>query len=306
MNFDAFLIFVLAVTFDLIIGEPPAKIHPVVWIGKLISFLKNRARPMRIDGLMIALAVIIITVFTGHLIVVSFGNIPVLGWLFSTLAATYLLKSTFAIKCLLQTSEDIGKMIDSNIDEAKKMLPALVGRETKDLTSGLAASAVIESVSENFVDTIISPIFYFILFSPFGLGLEAALAFKAMSTMDSMLGYKTKGLREIGYVAAKLDDIANYIPARISILLIALARPLRATAAITSALRDHSRTPSPNSGWPMSAAAGSLDVRLEKPGFYVLQENGKEADTSDIPNAVRLIGNACILVLGVSCLVLLL
>ena len=158
-------------------------------------------------------------------------------------------------------------MIDSNIDEAKKMLPALVGRETKDLTPGLAASAVIESISENYVDTIISPLFYFLIFSPFGLGLEAALAFKAMSTMDSMLGYKTKGLKEIGYVPAKLDDIANYIPSRLSILLIALARPPRAAEAIASALRDHSKTPSPNSGWPMSAAAGSLGVKLEKPGY---------------------------------------
>ena len=305
MNGEAFLVFLLAVAFDLIIGEPPTKIHPVVWIGKLISFLKNRARPTKADGLMLAIIVIIATVLAGHAIVVALGSIPILGGLLSTAAAAYLLKSTFAIRCLLQTSKDIGKMIDSNIDEAKRMLPALVGRETKDLTSAQAASAVIESVSENYVDTIISPIFYFLLFSPFGLGLEAALAFKAMSTMDSMLGYKTKGLKEMGYVPAKLDDIANYIPARLSILLIALARPSRAAAAITSALRDHSKTPSPNSGWPMSASAGSLDVKLEKPGFYVLQEKGKEAATSDIPDAVRLIGRASILVLGISSLILL-
>jgi len=305
MSGEAFLIFLLAVAFDLIIGEPPTKIHPVVWIGKLISFLKSRARATKADGLMIAMAVIIVTVFIGHTIVVAAGQVPIFGGLFSTAAAAYLLKSTFAIRCLLQTSKDIGKMIDSNIDEAKRMLPALVGRETKDLTSGQAASAVIESVSENYVDTIISPIFYFLLFSPFGLGLEAALAFKAMSTMDSMLGYKTKGLKEIGYVPAKLDDVVNYIPARLSILFIALARPSRATAAITSALQDHSKTPSPNSGWPMSAIAGSLGVRLEKPGFYTLLERGKEAATSDIPDAVRLIGQASILVLALSSLILL-
>ncbi|MFB3763762.1 MAG: cobalamin biosynthesis protein [Methanotrichaceae archaeon] len=306
MNSEAFLIFLLAVAFDLIIGEPPAKIHPVVWIGKLISFLKSRARPRKADGLIIAIAAIIITVFAGHAIVVAMGQIPIVGGLLSTAAAAYLLKSTFAIRCLLQTSQDIGRMIDNNIDDAKTMLPALVGRETKDLTSAQAASAVIESVSENYVDTIISPIFYYLLFSPFGLGLEAALAFKAMSTMDSMLGYKTKGLKEIGYVPAKLDDIANYIPARLSIFLIALARPSRAAAAIASALRDHSKTPSPNSGWPMSACAGSLNVRLDKPGFYVLQDEGKEAATSDIPDAVGLIGRASILVLAISSIILLL
>jgi len=278
----------------------------VVWIGKLISFLKIRALPRKADGLMIAMAVIITTVFIGHAIVAALDSIPILGRLLGTVAAAYLLKSTFAIRCLLQTSADIGKMIDSNIGEAKKMLPALVGRETKDLTSAQAASAVIESVSENYVDTIISPIFYYLLFSPFGFGLEAALAFKAMSTMDSMLGYKTKGLKEIGCVPARLDDIANYIPARISILLIALARPSRAAAAIASALRDHAKTPSPNSGWPMSASAGSLGVRLEKPGYYVLLESGKEAATSDIPEAVRLIGSASFLVLAISSLILLL
>lgn len=302
---NAFLIFLLAAAFDLIIGEPPAKIHPVVWIGNLISFLKKRASPRKADGLMVALAVIITTVFAGHAIVAIAGSIPFLGGLFSTIIAAYLLKSTFAIRCLLQTSTDIGKMIDRNIAEAKKMLPALVGRETEDLTSAQAASAVIESVSENYVDTIVSPIFYFLLFSPLGLGLEAALAFKAMSTMDSMLGYKTKGLKELGYVPAKLDDAANYIPARLSIFLIALARPSRAFAAIASAMKYHSRTPSPNSGWPMSACAGSLNVRLDKPGFYVLQDERKEAATSDIPDAVGLIGRASILVLAASAIMLL-
>lgn len=305
MNSVAFLIFLLAAAFDLIIGEPPAKIHPVVWIGNLISFLKKRAQPRKADGLMVALAVIITTVFAGHAAVAIAGSIPFLGEVFSVAVAAYLLKSTFAIRCLLQTSTDIGKMIDGNIAEAKRMLPALVGRDTEELTSSQAASAVIESVSENYVDAIVSPIFYFLLFSPFGLGLEAALAFKAMSTMDSMLGYKTKGLKELGYVPAKLDDIANYIPARLSILLIALARPARASPAIASALKYHSRTPSPNSGWPMSACAGSLNVRLDKPGYYVLQDDGKEAATSDIPHAVGLIGRASILVLAAASIMLL-
>jgi adenosylcobinamide-phosphate synthase len=304
MSLDAFLIFTLAVAFDLILGEPPSGVHPVVWIGRLISALRGRMRPTRAYGFILAIIVIAASVLAGHTLVWVAGRVPLIGPPLSLLAAAYLLKSTFAIRCLLQTSLDIGRTIDRDISEAKRMLPALVGRETKDLSASQAASAVIESVSENYVDAILSPIFYFLLLSPLGLGLEAALAFKAVSTMDSMLGYKKEGLRELGYAPAKMDDLANYVPARLSILFISLSRPSRARQALASALRYHSATPSPNSGWPMSAAAGAMGVRLEKPGFYVLLEDGMEAKTSDIPRAVRLIGWASLLTAAASMLLL--
>jgi len=294
-------VFLLAVAFDLLFGEPPAKIHPVVWIGRLITFLHKRAQPTRFQGLLLAILVVFATVFLGSLIVWIADYIPLLG----TLVAAYFLKSTFSVKCLLQTASDIGKMIDKDLSSAKAMLPALVGRETKDLTKEQASSAVIESLSENYVDTIISPIFYFLLFEPFGLGLQASLGFKAISTMDSMLGYKKKGLEEIGFAPAKMDDLANFVPARLSILFIALAQPSRAKAAFSAAFRYHKATPSPNSGWPMSACAGSMGVRLEKPGFYVLMEGERQPGTSDIPHAVRLIGLASTLTLGTAILLLL-
>ncbi len=123
------------------------------------------------------------------------------------------------------------------------------------------------------MDSILSPIFYYLVFAPLGLGLEAALAFKAISTMDSMLGYKTKGLLELGYAGAKLDDLANFIPARLSILLMALARPSRAGATLRAAFKYHSMTPSPNSGWPMSACAGALGIRLRsRDSMYCLKK----------------------------------
>ncbi|NTV27598.1 MAG: cobalamin biosynthesis protein, partial [Methanothrix sp.] len=140
----------------------------------------------------------------------------------------------------------------------------------------------------------------------FGLGLEAALAFKAISTMDSMLGYKTKGLLELGYAGAKLDDLVNFIPARLSILLMALARPSMAGATLRTAFKYHSMTPSPNSGWPMSACAGALGIRLEKPGFYVLLEEGKEPNTIDIPRALSFMQAVIALTLAISMLILIL
>ena len=224
----------------------------MVWIGKFIAFLRAHARPTRAGGIALAIVVIVATVLSGHLAVKAAGYVPLLPLLVSA----YLFKSTFAIRCLLQVSRDIGQMIDRDMDEAKSMLPALVGRDTTSLSRSQASSAVIESLSENYVDSILSPIFYYLLFAPFGLGLEAALAFKAISTMDSMIGYKTRGLKELGFAGAKLDDLANYIPARLSILLIALARPARAHAQLfgplcaTTAPRPAPTPAGPWRPWP--------------------------------------------------------
>ncbi|MCJ7444187.1 MAG: cobalamin biosynthesis protein [Methanotrichaceae archaeon] len=294
-------VFLLAIALDLVTGEPPAKIHPVVWIGKLISFLHKQSPQTRGHGFMLAITVTGTTILAGSILVWIAGYIPFLG----TLIAAYLLKSTFALRGLLETSYNIGKRIDQNLSKAKEMLPALVSRDTAGLTKSQAASAVIESLSENYVDTLISPMFFFLLFEPFDLGLQAALGFKAVSTMDSMLGYKDKGLKELGFAPAKMDDLANFLPARLSIFFIALANPKRAKDAISTALRYHKATPSPNSGWPMSACSGSLNVRLEKPGYYVLLEEGKEPQTSDIQRALEVIGLASALVIGTTTLVLL-
>jgi len=297
---ESLAVFLLAIAFDILLGEPPAKVHPVVWIGRLITFLRTKAKPSKAGGIALAIIVIAATVLSGHLMVRAAGYVPLLPLLVSA----YLLKSTFAIKCLLEVSRDIGLMIDRDMNEAKSMLPALVGRDTSSLSKSQASSAVIESLSENYVDSILSPIFYYLLFAPLGYGLEAALAFKAVSTMDSMIGYKTRGLKEIGFAAAKLDDLANYIPARLSILFIALARPASASAALRAALRDHGRTPSPNSGWPMAALAGALNIRLEKSGYYVLVAKGAEPKTSDVLRALRLMQTAIALTLAAALLIL--
>ena len=172
---EALTVFLLAVAFDILIGEPPVRVHPVVWIGRLISFLRARAGPTKVQGILLAITVIAVSVLAAHLLVRAAHVMPVLP----LLVGAYLLKSTFAIRCLLETSSNIGRMIDQDMEEAKKMLPALVGRDTTTLTTAQASSAVIESLSENYVDSILSPIFYYILFAPIGLGLEAALAFKA-------------------------------------------------------------------------------------------------------------------------------
>lgn len=298
-------VLLLAIAIDLVLGEPPARVHPVVIMGKLIGALKRRARPTRACGVAIALLVILTAAVAGHLLIAAADHIDLFGVGLSVLVSAFLLKSTIAIKCLLETSKEIGDLVENDLDEAKKLLSALVSRNPDGLTRTQATSAVIESLSENYVDTVVSPLFYYILFSPVGLGVEAALAFKATNTLDSMLGYRTEELRKLGWTSAKLDDLANWAPARLSLLIIAAARLTRAKETIETALRDHAATPSPNSGWPMAAAAGALGIRLEKPGVYVVGEGGADPSTKDLVPALRLVGTAIALTLIASALLLL-
>jgi adenosylcobinamide-phosphate synthase len=302
---EPLMVLLLAVAMDLILGEPPAQVHPVVIIGGLIGFLKRRARPSRIWGAGVALLVVLSAAAAGNLLIEAGDRVSFLGLSLGVVVSAYLLKSTIAIRCLLDTSEEIGRLVEEDLDEAKKLISALVSRNPEGLTRIQATSAVIESLSENYVDTVVSPLFYYLLFTPFGLGVEAALAFKAANTLDSMLGYRTEELKDLGFASARLDDLANWVPARLSLPIIAAARPSRAKETIKTTLRDHARTPSPNSGWPMAAAAGALGMRLEKPGVYVVGEGGKDPSTEDIKPALRLVGTAMGLTVACSALILL-
>jgi adenosylcobinamide-phosphate synthase len=299
-------ILLLAVAMDLILGEPPARVHPVVIMGKLIGALKRRARPSRAWGAGVALLVILSAAVAGHLLIAAGDRVSLLGLSLGVFISAYLLKSTIAIRCLFETSKEIGRLVENDFDQAKKLLPALVSRNPDGLTRTQATSAVIESLSENYVDSVVSPLFYYLLFSPLGLGVEAALAFKATNTLDSMLGYRTEELEDLGFASAKIDDLANWVPARICLPIIAAARPSRARQTIETALRDHAATPSPNSGWPMAAAAGALGIRLEKHGVYVVGEGGADPSTRDLAPALRLVRTAIAITLAGSALILLL
>jgi adenosylcobinamide-phosphate synthase len=298
-------VFLLAVAMDLVLGEPPSYVHPVVWMGRLIAFLRRLMPSSKLGGLILALMVIVPTALAGHMVVWAAALAPSgLGPAIGVIVAAYLFKSTFAVRCLLQTSLQIGRTIESSLEQARCMLPALVGRDTMSLSRSQASSAVIESLSENYVDSILSPLFFYLLFQLAGLGLEAAIAFKAISTMDSMLGYKTAELQDMGFFPARLDDLANCLPARLSIFIMALAWPGRGREILAVALKDHGRTPSPNSGWPMSGIAGALGLRLEKPGYYVLYDKGREPEPSDVKMAVGFMARAIALTLAAAGLLL--
>ena len=283
--------FALAAAIDLVFGEPAAALHPVVWAGKLIALLE-RLTPGRYRftyGFFMAVAVIASTVVTGCGICwLAYRASPVLG----LLVTAFLVKSTFSLSFLWRISRDIYEDLKAGrLSGARAKLPALVGRDVSRLDAGPLSSCVVESLGESFVDGILSPVLYFAVF-----GLPGALAYRAINTLDSMVGYKDEKHRQIGFASAKLDDLANYVPARLAVPLIAAASlavvtsPVvgRPALAVKTALQDGRKPPSVNSGYPMAAFSGALGTRLEKLGYYVLGDGLRPCRPDDIPRAIRL------------------
>lgn len=275
--------FVLAVAFDLFFGEPAAAFHPVVWIGRLIMLLE-RLVPRRfkyVYGFFLAIITITATVLIGcGLSWLAYQVSPLLG----LLVTAYLIKSTFSLSFLWRISREIYDDLKAGrLDAAKAKLPALVGRDVSKLNADQMSSCVIESLGESFVDGIMAPLLYFALF-----GLPGALAYRAINTLDSMVGYKDEKHLQIGFASAKSDDLANFIPARLAVPLIAIAALVSGSPAVAvkTALRDGRKPPSVNSGYPMAAFAGALGLRLEKLGYYVLGEGLRPCTTADIPRAI--------------------
>jgi adenosylcobinamide-phosphate synthase len=197
---------------------------------------------------------------------------------------------TFAWRALIQAGKSVRRDLESGeTNGARYDLRALVSRETRQLETPLLAAAAIESLAENASDSFIAPLFYYHL-----LGLPGALAYRAVNTMDAMIGYHGR-YEFLGKIPARLDDVLNYIPARLTTLLLILASRIsagHASRAWEIARRDHTRTSSPNAGYPMSAMAGALNVRLEKVGHYRLNENGRQPQPEDIHRAAKIVSIA--------------
>jgi adenosylcobinamide-phosphate synthase len=297
------LVLLLAAVIDIVFGEPPAAVHPVVWIGKMITILKNAAPKThrKLYGTVMALCCVLFASLIGYS-VLYITALPGIPGILALLIEAYFLKATFAINCLLSPAREIYKHLEENqLEKVRELLPIYVSRNTSRLTKTQMSSAVVESVSENYVDGILSPIFYYAIFG--GYGLVAAYAFKAISTLDSMVGYKTEPYRELGYFSAKSDDVLNWIPARISVIFILAAaiiisllprngRKINPFDSVKAALKDGMKTPSPNSGFPMAATAGALGVKLEKPETYVLGASYPPTEVKDIKRVSQLIAIA--------------
>jgi adenosylcobinamide-phosphate synthase len=270
---DIIIILALALAIDLASGEPPNSWHPVAWLGRLISLLtrwtprRGRAGQLVFGAIIVLLTLVLVTAPMYFL----FAYLQPLNWIIYGIIAGVLLKFTFSLRGLRQAAAEVRELLaGDNIAEARISLRSLVSRDTTDLDESHLVSATVESVAENICDSFVAPLFYFLL-----LGVPGAVAYRIINTFDAMIGYHGEW-EYPGKFAARLDDIANFIPARITALLIVLAAWIRKkdkSGAWKIMLRDRRKTQSPNAGWTMSAIAGALGVQLEKAGYYKLGDN---------------------------------
>ncbi|MCP8307384.1 MAG: cobalamin biosynthesis protein [archaeon] len=287
---ESMLILILALILDLIFGEPPEKLHPTVWMGKTIEFLKPRFKGSspkieKIKGIILGLTVIIIFALIVYIMLSLLREYLILT--IYIIFASALLKTTFSINCMDKLSRPIGKAIkEGKMEDAKSMLRRIVRRDPTKFDDQKIISATVECVAESTVDGITSPLFYYSI-----LGLPLAIAYRAINTLDSTVGYKDEEHVNIGWFSAKMDSLANYIPARITATLMVLSAWLlhedwRRSWEILK--RDRKNTESPNAGWTMSAMAGAFNAQLEKPGFYILGDSINPLNPDHIPRAIRI------------------
>jgi adenosylcobinamide-phosphate synthase len=284
------MIFILvpAIALDLLLGDPPNFIHPVAWMGKIISWLERGA--FRLHRVLQFLYGVALTLFTIALFAVPTYYILLylsrLSLIASIIVGMLIFKSTFSIRGLRQAALKVKRLMqESKLDEARFELRSLVSRDTAALPRPLMVSATVESLAENTCDSLVAPLFYFLIF-----GTVGAIGYRVVNTLDAMIGYHGK-YEYLGKFAARLDDILNFIPARITALLLILAAFIMRShgrKSLQIALRDHTKTESPNAGWPMAAMAGALNVRLEKVGHYKLGEANTELTPEAIDTSVRL------------------
>lgn len=288
---------ILSLLVDLIYGELPTKIHPVVIIGKFISFFKNIFKyKNRLSGFFTTLFTVICCC---ALLVMIMLICSINDNLFFVIFSIFL-SSTFSINMLISTAKNIENDLKYDINKARQSVSYLVSRDTDELTESFIVSATIESMTENITDSYIAPIFYFalgsIIFIIFNINdfiilLLIPFIYRISNTLDAMLGYTTDELIDIGFFPAKLDDFLNYIPSRISGVLVIISAYLlgyNGKNAYIIMKRDARKCPSPNSGYTMAPTAGALDIQLVKKDTYILGDDTYEINVLDISKAIKL------------------
>lgn len=242
---------------DLAIGDPHWLPHPIRAIGWLIQ---RGERIARRSGLPLKLAGVILCATT-------IATTAIAVWITTPWANVYWIYSFLAVRSLDSESAIVIKSLNQGeLERARQQTAMIVGRDTARLDEPEIVRAVIETVSENLSDAVIAPMFYLALLGPAGMAV-----YKAANTLDSMVGYKDERHKELGWASARFDDLLNFIPARLTALLVALAAALlgmNAARAIRIAFRDGNSQPSPNSGWPEAAFAGALGVQLGGTNYY--------------------------------------
>jgi adenosylcobinamide-phosphate synthase len=275
-----------AAVLELLVGEPPAAWHPVVWMGRTASVLegllfRGSAWQQRVGGLVLALGLPALFAAAAAWLLDALSRQPAAR----TLATGVLLWCVLSVRALGRAAEDVVAALDADLELARQRLRSLCSRDASGLDREELLGATIESVTENTADSIVAPLFYFALF-----GLPGAVLFRAVNTLDAMVGYRGR-YEHFGKATARLDDVLGWIPARLTALSFVLTARLAGGSGWAGARvgrLHHGRTLSPNAGWTMATAAGVLGVRLCKRGEYSLGEPGHPIEIGDVRRAWRL------------------
>lgn len=306
---SSMIIAVVAFLIDALIGDPRSKFHPVVLIGNLISTLEKFLRhdldnPIKkiLKGGVLVCIVVISSLLVGALIEFFTKDIP--SYAAQIFIQALVLSFMISPRTLGDAAREIYFLLDrENLARAREKVGWIVGRDTQNLNEAEITRATIETVAENTVDGIISPLFYFAIG-----GLPLAVAYRAINTMDSMLGYKNEKYFYFGRVAARFDDIANFIPARLTGMLFicaAMILKLDYKNAFKMMKRDAAKHPSPNGGWAEATVAGALNIRLGGMNYYFgephfrayMGEPHENLEAVHILGAIRMMYTATILFL---------
>lgn len=287
-------VFLLAVLLDRLMPEPPNRIHPVVWMGRAIAALERIAPQRPAAAFLFGSAIVgVITGGSGVLAWLLVSALMSVGPLAYAVGAAVVLRTSFTVRGLLSAADRTRRTLaEDKLDDARASLRSLVSRDPTSLTPSLVAASTIESLAENTTDSFVGPWLAFAVF-----GVPGAIAYRAVNTLDSMLGYR--GAYEyLGKFAARLDDVVNLAPARISALLILAGGALSRFSVGRGwriMLRDRHCTASPNAGLTMSAMAGLLGIQLEKPGHYRLGEGLRKPVSDDVGQAMRIVERTALL-----------
>lgn len=270
---------------DLLLGDPSWLPHPVVGFGKMISFGEkrlNKGSRRMLKGALMAIFLI------GFVFAITwFICYPLISYfkLFTSILIFFCLAGT----TLIREVREVFRAVDRSLEEGRKQVARIVGRDTSELSAQEIRTAALETLAENLSDGVIAPLFWLAVG-----GVPAMMAYKMVNTLDSMIGYRTERYKDFGCWAARIDDIANFIPARLTALLMVLAAGKPQLVGFV--WRNGRKHASPNSGYPEAALAGALDCRFGGPHYYFgelfdkpyIGENARELTTADMQKAVRI------------------
>jgi len=305
MILESVIIVGFALLLDFVAGDPKNKYHPTAWIGKLIAKLtplaKNNSEKKELFGgvLVVCTVVSIVSTLLVFLeIGINFISTDIFSLVASIVIGVILLKTTIAIKGMEKHALNVADSLEKNdLDSARAHLSMIVKRNTKDLDENHITSAVLESVSENTVDGVTGPLFYYALF-----GLPGAFVYRVINTIDSMIGYRTSMFKNIGWFGANCDKVLNYIPSRLTglvMILSALILGYNWKESFHIMKRDSRKLDSPNAGYPMSALAGAIGVKFEKINHYTIGDGNIQLTRSNITTAITLMKVSSILFCGI-------